>query len=123
MPIEEFMSTVLKDVPIEAIQELDSNNEVVETYEVEHQTSDTTFTGIVGRKSQNRKAKRRNKFNIKKTKGKRVVPDNTRSVTDANTNRSIQQPGGDQQSRGGGGRSATTQIPGGGRSGGGGGTY
>tara|TARA_Y100001938_G_scaffold47915_2_gene66730 strand:- start:3628 stop:4530 length:903 start_codon:yes stop_codon:yes gene_type:complete len=123
IPIEEFMSTVLKDVPIEAIQELDSNNEVVETYEVEHQTSDTTFTGIVGRKSQNRKAKRRSKFNIKKTKGKRVVPDNTRSVTDVNTNRSIQQPGGDQQSRGGGGRSATTQIPGGGRSGGGGGTY
>ena len=32
--INEFMSTVMNDVPIEAIQELDSNNEIVSSYEV-----------------------------------------------------------------------------------------
>ena len=123
MSIEEFISTVLVDVPIAEIEELDSNDEVVESYQVQNQTSTSTFTGIVGRKSQNRKSKRKRKFGIKKTKGKRVVPDNTRSVADVNTNRSIQQPGGGQQTRGDGGRSATTRRPGGNRSGGGGGTY
>ena len=114
MPIEEFMSTVLVDVPVEEIEELDSNDEVVDSYQVQHQTSTSTFSGIVGRNSQNRKSKRKRKFGIKKTKGKRVVPDNTRSITDANTNRSIQQPGGGQQSAGNDARSATTtQRPGG----------
>ena len=114
MPIEEFMSTVLVDVPVEEIEELDSNDEVVDSYQVQHQTSTSTFSGIVGRNSQNRKSKRKRKFGIKKTKGKRVVPDNTRSITDANTNRSIQQPGGGQQSVGNDTRSATTtQSPGG----------
>ncbi len=32
--VEEFMSTVLKDVPIEAIEELDSNNQTVSSYQV-----------------------------------------------------------------------------------------
>ena len=114
MSIEEFMSTILVDVPVEEIEELDSNDEVVDSYQVQHQTSTSTFSGIVGRKSQNRKSKRKRKFGIKKTKGKRVVPDNTRSITDANTNRSIQQPGGGQQSVGNNTRSATTtQRPGG----------
>ena len=114
MSIEEFMSTVLVDVPVEEIEELDSNDEVVDSYQVQHQTSTSTFTGIVGRKSQNRKSKRKRKFGIKKTKGKRVVPDNTRSITDANTNRSIQQPGGGQQSVGNDARTVTTtQRPGG----------
>ena len=33
MSIEEFMSTVVKDVPIEAIEELDSNNQTVSSYQ------------------------------------------------------------------------------------------
>ena len=110
MSIEEFMSTVLADVPIEGIDELDSNMEIVDTYEpVQPEPPQTT---TMSQKSQNRRTKKKKKFKLKKEKGKKVVPNNTRSITDGNTGRSIQPPG-NRQSPGDGGRSATTQRPGG----------
>ena len=110
MSIEEFMSTVLADVPIEGIDELDSNMEIVDTYEpVQPEPPQTT---TISQKSQNKRKKKKKKFKLKKEKGKKVVPNNTRSIADGNTGRSIQPPG-NRQSSGDGGRSATTQRPGG----------
>ncbi len=109
MPIQEFLSTILDGVPVEGIEELDSNNEVVDTYDP---TQPETQATTVVPKSPNRKKKKKKKFKLKKEKGKRVVPNNTRSITNGNTGRSIQPPG-NRQSPGNGGRSATTQRPGG----------
>ena len=107
MPIQEFLSTILKDVPVEGIEELDSNNEVVNTYDP---TQPETQATTVVPKSSNRKKKKKNKFKLKKEKGKRVVPKNTRSITDGNAGRSIQPPGNGQSNNAG--RSATTTPPG-----------
>ena len=107
MPIQEFLSTILDGVPVEGIEELDSNNEVVDTYDP---TQPETQATTVVPKSPNRKKKKKKKFKLKKEKGKRVVPNNTRSITDGNTGRSIQPPGNGQSNNAG--RSATTTPPG-----------
>ena len=56
--INEFMSTVMNDVPIEAIQELDSNNEIVSSYEVPQPQPPG--------KSQRQKKKKKNRFRKRK---------------------------------------------------------
>ena len=61
MSIEEFMSTVVKDVPIEAIEELDSNNEIVSSYEVPQPQPPT--------KPRRKKKKRKSRFRKRKKRG------------------------------------------------------
>ena len=56
--INEFLSTVMNDVPIESIQELDSNNEIVSSYEVPQPQPPG--------KSQRQKKKKKNRFRKRK---------------------------------------------------------
>ena len=67
MSVEEFMSTVLKDVPIEAIEELNSNNEIVSSYEPPQGEPQQTKT--VKRKSQNKKKKKKGRFKKRRKSG------------------------------------------------------
>jgi len=96
MSIEEFMSTVVKDVPIEAIEELDSNNQTVSSYQV-------TKPEPLQKKSQSKKKKKKSKFQLFKTKSKRVLSKNTTTRQQTSVQTRSQD----------GGRSATTQRPGG----------
>ena len=96
MSIEEFMSTVIKDVPIEAIEELDSNNQTVSSYQV-------TKPEPLQKKSQSKKKKKKSKFQLFKTKSKRVLSKNTTTRQQTSVQTRSQD----------GGRSATTQRPGG----------
>lgn len=64
MSIQEFMSTVLKDVPVEAIQELDSNNEIVSSYDPTQ--SELQQTKTIKQKSQRKKKKKKSKFRKKR---------------------------------------------------------
>jgi len=77
--VEEFMSTVLKDVPIEGIDELDSNNQTVSTYQVVKSQSPQTTT--VKLKSQNKKKKKKSKFQLFKGKGKTIKTKKSKSRT------------------------------------------
>ena len=99
--VEEFMSTVLKDVPIEGIEELDSNNQTVSSYQVTK--PEPPQIKSVRKKSQNKKKKKKKKFKLTKTKGKKVVPKNTTTREQSPAQTRSQD----------GGRSATTQRPGG----------
>ena len=56
--INEFMSTIMNDVPIEAIQELDSNNEIVNSYEVPQPQPPN--------RTQRKKKKKKNRFRKRK---------------------------------------------------------
>ena len=94
--VEEFMSTVLKDVPIEAIEELDSNNQTVSSYQVVKPES-------LQKKSQNKKKKKKSKFQLFKGKGKKIKTKKSKSRTQSPAQTRSQD----------GGRSATTQRPGG----------
>ena len=96
MSIEEFMSNVIKDVPIEAIEELDSNNQTVSSYQV-------TKPEPLQKKSQSKKKKKKSKFQLFKTKSKRVLSKNTTTRQQTSVQTRSQD----------GGRSATTQRPGG----------
>ena len=89
------MSTVLKDVPIEAIEELDSNNQTVSSYQVVKPES-------LQKKSQNKKKKKKSKFQLFKGKGKKIKTKKSKVQTSVQTRSQD------------GGRSATTQRPGGG---------
>ena len=93
--VEEFMSTVLKDVPIEAIEEQDSNNQTVSSYQVVKPES-------LQKKSQNKKKKKKSKFQLFKGKGKKIKTKKSKVQTSVQTRSQD------------GGRSATTQRPGGG---------
>ena len=93
--VEEFMSTILKDVPIEAIEELDSNNQTVSSYQVVKPES-------LQKKSQNKKKKKKSKFQLFKGKGKKIKTKKSKVQTSVQTRSQD------------GGRSATTQRPGGG---------
>ena len=97
--VEEFMSTVLKDVPIEGIEELDSNNQTVSSYQVVK--SELPQTTTVKSKSQNKKKKKKSKFQLFKGKGKKIKSKTTKAQSPAQTRSQD------------GGRSATTQRPGG----------
>jgi len=97
--VEEFMSTVLKDVPIEGIEELDSNNQTVSSYQVVK--SELPQTTTVKSKSQNKKKKKKSKFQLFKGKGKKIKTKTTKAQSPAQTRSQD------------GGRSATTQRPGG----------
>jgi len=104
MSIEEFMSTVMKDVPIEGIEELDSKNQTVNSYTVVQ--PEPIQKTSVKKKSQNKKKKKKSKFQLFKGKGKIIKTKKskvqTRSQSPAQTRSQD------------GGRSATTQRPGGG---------
>ena len=93
--VEEFMSTILKDVPIEAIEELDSNNQTVSSYQVVKPES-------LQKKSQNKKKKKKSKFQLFKGKGKKIKTKKSKVQTSVQTRSQD------------GGRSATPQRPGGG---------
>ena len=99
--VEEFMSTVLKDVPVDGIEELDSNNQTVSSYQVTK--PEPPQIKSVRKKSQNKKKKKKKKFKLTKTKGKKVVPKNTTTREQSPAQTRSQD----------GGRSATTQRPGG----------
>ena len=99
--VEEFMSTVLKDVPVDGIEELDSNNQTISSYQVVKPEPPQKTT--VRKKSQNKKKKKKKKFKLTKTKGKKVVPKNTTTREQSPAQTRSQD----------GGRSATTQRPGG----------
>ena len=108
MSIEEFMSTVLKDVPIEGIEELDSNNQTVSSYQVTK--SEPPQIKTVKKKSQNKKKKKKSKFQLFKGKGKIIKTNKSKVQTSVQTR--SQSPA--QTRSQDGGRSATTQRPGGG---------
>jgi len=99
--VEEFMSTILKDVPVDGIEELDSNNQTISSYQVVKPEPPQKTT--VRKKSQNKKKKKKKKFKLTKTKGKKVVPKNTTTREQSPAQTRSQD----------GGRSATTQRPGG----------
>jgi len=99
--VEEFMSTVLKDVPVDGIEELDSNNQTVSSYEVVK--SELPQTTTVKSKSQNKKKKKKSKFQLFKGKGKKIKTKKSKSRTQSPAQTRSQD----------GGRSATTQRPGG----------
>ena len=101
--MKEFMSTILKDVPIEAIEELDSNNQTVSSYQVVKPES-------LQKKSQNKKKKKKSKFQLFKGKGKKIKTKKSKAQTSVQTR--SQSPA--QTRSQDGGRSATTQRPGGG---------
>ena len=101
MSIEEFMSTVLKDVPVDAIEELDSNNQTVSSYEVVK--SELPQTTTVKSKSQNKKKKKKSKFQLFKGKGKKIKTKKSKSRTQSPAQTRSQD----------GGRGATTTRPGG----------
>ena len=105
MTIEEFMSTVVKDVPIEAIEELDSNNQTVSSYQVTKPEPPQVKT--VKRKPQNKKKKKKSKFQLFKGSGKTITTKKSKSKPPKKSKRKVQTRSQD------GGRSATTQRPGG----------
>ena len=87
MPIEEFVSTILKDVPVIGINELDSNNQTVSSYNPTQPQSKKTK-----KKSPHKKKKKKNKFNLFKGGGKKITiktrsqsPAQTRSQSPAQT--------------------------------------
>ena len=71
MSIEEFMSTVIKDVPIEAIEELDSNNQTVSSYQVT-KPEPPQGKNSKEKKPQNKKKKKKSKFQLFKGGGKTI---------------------------------------------------
>ena len=99
MSIEEFMSNVVKDVPIEAIEELDSNNQTVSSYQVTKPEPPQVKTLKI--KPQNKKKKKKSKFQLFKGKGKKIKTKKSKVQTSVQTRSQD------------GGRSATTQRPGG----------
>ena len=99
MSIEEFMSTVMKDVPIEGIEELDSKNQTVNSYTVVQ--PEPIQKTSVKKKSQNKKKKKKSKFQLFKDKGKKIKTKKSKVQTSVQTRSQD------------GGRSATTQRPGG----------
>ena len=107
MSIEEFMSTVVKDVPIEAIEELDSNNQTVSSYQVTKPEPPQIKT--VKKKSQNKKKKKKSKFQLFKGKGKTIKTKKSKVQTSVQTRSQSSAQTRSQD----GGRSATTQRPGG----------
>ena len=88
--IEEFMSTVLKDVPIEGIDELDSKNQTVSSYQVVK--SEPSQKTTVGKKSQNKKTKKKSKFELFKGKGKTIKTKNAESRTQSPAQTRTQSP-------------------------------
>ncbi len=78
MSIEEFMSTVIKDVPIEAIEELDSNNEIVNSYEVPQPQPP--------KKPKRKKKKRKNRFRKRKKRGIRTFQTQSPGGNDGRAN-------------------------------------
>jgi hypothetical protein len=108
MSIEEFMSTVMKDVPIEGIEELDSNNQTVSSYQVTK--SEPPQIKTVKKKSQNKKKKKKSKFQLFKGKGKIIKTKKSKVQTSVQTRSQSTAQTRSQD----GGRSATTQRPGGG---------
>jgi len=99
--VEEFMSTILKDVPVDGIEELDSNNQTISSYQVVKPEPPQKKT--VRKKSQNKKKKKKSKFQLFKGKGKKIKTKNSKSRTQSPAQTRSQD----------GGRSATTQRPGG----------
>ena len=91
--VEEFMSTVLKDVPIEGIEELDSNNQIVSSYQVTKPEPPQIKT--VKKKSQNKKKKKKSKFQLFKGKGKKIKTKKSKSRTQSPAQTRSQAGGGD----------------------------
>ena len=109
MSIEEFMSTVIKDVPIEAIEELDSNNQTVSSYQVTKPEPPQVKT--VKRKPQNKKKKKKSKFQLFKGGGKTITTKKSKSRPPKKSK--TRERSSAQTRSQDGGRSATTQRPGG----------
>ena len=99
--VEEFMSTILKDVPVDGIEELDSNNQTISSYQVVK--PEPPQKKPVRKKSQNKKKKKKSKFQLFKGKGKKIKTKHSKSRTQSPAQTRSQD----------GGRSATTQRPGG----------
>ena len=63
MPIDDFISVVLKDVPVIKIDQLNNKNETVNSYDLEEK--EPKFSGVRKKKSKNyKKKKKKKKFNL-----------------------------------------------------------
>jgi len=102
MPIEEFISTIMKDIPVVGIDELNNKNETVSSYNVV--STEIPQVKTIKKKTQNKKKKKKGKFELFRGKGKKIKTKKGKSR--------VQSPA--QTRSQDGGRGATTTRPGGG---------